>query len=410
MDKLIEQIKSLWPNIQVTKEIIQKPTPEFVMQFYSHFIAAVEERIRFTLGWCQDNLRTDLDPEEVIYLKMTKINDIFQSIHLNFMLADIYDPHPIRTKNLIKVCFHILRCIESFSVDVEKINTNIFEMKDSMSTLASAKDQLLIEINEAAMLKGQLIEDIEKVKKEKTEAEEQKEEYLLKRPNLEITFQELKKELESSKRNVDECKRSIANLEETEKQLLKESITDEEYIALKETIANLEIEKESLINEEVNMEDLLSDQNRLFEHFRSCIKALPDNFNTDLVNKEKSMERELQDMEREINNLWSQLSSLKTTHAHQKKIFTNSKNAFEKSNLEYANLKEKIKEQFEKISKDVLNKNEKLLITLKQCLSENKNYKMDIFKLENSLEQFREHVTKEYIKIAKVENKVFQKL
>lgn len=55
MDKLIEQIKSLWPNIQVTKEIIQKPTPEFVMQFYSHFIAAVEERVSNNYLALQEN-------------------------------------------------------------------------------------------------------------------------------------------------------------------------------------------------------------------------------------------------------------------------------------------------------------------------------------------------------------------
>ncbi|CAG9829996.1 unnamed protein product [Diabrotica balteata] len=411
MDDLIDSIRKAFPDSQITKDDILHPTSESVCKIYSTFLSDFEEKIAYARGFYQDDLRTDLDEEERIFLKMQKLNAIFTKTGLKFCLGDIIEPTFTRTRVFVCMFVHMLIFFGNTLHTFEKTCSDILTMREDINTLFGEKDNYLIKINEYIIERLKLLKENEELENDIQKLEESNEDYCNERIKKEREINvPLRKDLKRLEITVEEKTTNIEKLGAKEKKYVDEVITEEEYLELKKLEKDLEAEKESLKTDDMDMDNFLSYEYKIVDHFRHCGKAIPDQLNVDFINRHIKMEEELEDLNMTIQKLSSDINFNKSTLNHQQKLHNQAKSVCLKTNTKNEVILQNIQDECELVKHEVQMYNEKICSRHRDALVSNIEMKNEITQLENDLENLQDHFRKEYIKITKAEDLAVQEI
>ncbi|XP_050498897.1 uncharacterized protein MG328-like [Diabrotica virgifera virgifera] len=410
MDSLLETIKNTFPDFQITKDDILRPSSESVCRIYSTFLSDFEEKIAYAIGFYQDDVETDLDVEEDrIFLKMQKLNPIFSESGMQFGYGDVIMPTGTRTRLFVYVFIHMLNFFLNALDPFEKTCSDVLKIREDIDRLFSEKDNYLIKIND------NIIERLELVKaNEDLENEIQKLETTVKNDSSERRKKEreinvpLRKDLKRLEMTVEEKTTSIEKLAAKEKKYVEEVITEAEYLELKKLENDLESEKESLKTEDVDMDDFLAYEYKIVDHFRHCGKSIPDPLNVDFINRHIKMEEELEDLKDIIQKLSSDINLNKSTLNHQKQLHEQAQSVCLKTNTKNNVILQNIQSECEVLKHKVQIVKENVCSRYRDALAYNSEMKNKITQLENEFEDLKDHFRKEYIKITKAEDLAIQ--
>ncbi|XP_056630746.1 protein Spindly-like [Diorhabda sublineata] len=406
-ENLIEQIKERWPDLSFTQENLQRPTPDKVFQFYTSFLMDCEEKILDTIGFYGE-AKTDLSPEELVLFKMQKFNVLFKRADIQFLLGDICQPTYIRTKSFFCICNHFLTYFENIFHDFEKISGDITKMREDNDKLNEQKIEISNDITKYVEKKIRLLEDKERLQKNIEATENLHAEYCAQRAEKELVIKEKEKELELLKISVDKTTSQINVLSAREKQCLEEMITEEEYSNLKKLEEQLKSENETLRNDVIHMEDVLTYESKILDHFSRCLKAIPDNFNSDMVNQHISMDIQLKDLKTQKEKLDAELRLLKSTQNNERKKLIDIEGCYLAAYSELNKIIEDIQQEFEELTFTLQKQKEEISNSKREVLSSNLQFKHDIAQYENDIRKLKEHFQNEYVKIKDAENLRFK--
>lgn len=397
-DILIETIKLRWPNLNFTHDSLLHPTPDIVFQLYTSFLMDCEKRIFETAGFSED-ARSDLSPEELVFSKMQKFNVIFKRVDTLFLLGDICQPTPIRTKTFLIICCHLLSYIESIFQDFENMSEDILKVCEESDKLNEQKIKIINDITKYAENKKRLLEDNSKLQQNIEATENLRAQYYDQRAEQERIIKEKEKKLESLKISVDKTMSQINVLTAKEKQYLEEMISEEEYANLKKLEEQLISENEALRNDVIHMEDVLTYESKILDHFSRCEKAIPDTFNSDLINQHISMDMQLKDIRTKKKKLEADLPFLKSTQSNERNKLNDDESCYLAAYSELNQIIEDILQEYEELSLTLQKQIEEISNSKREVLSNNLKFKHDITQYENDIRKLKEHFKNEYIKI-----------
>ncbi|CAH1155791.1 unnamed protein product [Phaedon cochleariae] len=277
-DALVDLIKILWPQFQITRDNILHPTSDLAVRFYTEFITHCQERLHLLVG---SSLRimessTDLDIEERVFQMMSKMSNLFEKAEMTFLLGDIYEPTVVRNKTFFRICIHIVQYYDHIHDEVERLGHDIFKMKEDGSRLKEQLEHLLVNINETVTRKSDLFMTVQKLSNDLKSAKEAHDD------NIETNLQkrsilvDKRKQIEMLKCELQKVEYDLVVLERQEQELKEQTITEEEHKNLLQMLDNLENEIKMLGSDDVHMTDFLMQDNDVLRHYEMCNKWVPD--------------------------------------------------------------------------------------------------------------------------------------
>lgn len=413
-DHVLGLINDSWPYLQITKKDLLRPTSSMVVNVYNNFVMEFEEKAQFLAGpYCYTTEPNEnLDAEERLFYRIYHIFDTFEKNMSNqhmIMLSDIYDPVPIRTKNFFKICSHLVSFVENILEESEALAGNVIKMKVNSNLLENEREKVLSEIDLRATRKTELLEEKEILNQELSKIKGSHEEVKNNMQLKEISYSKKKKEIELLRQQLQLEEQELNRLENKEKELSEQVITESEYINLKHIIEACEIEFKSLGNDQVGMDDLLVHENDELLHFQDIRKRVPEDedFDLEIVKTVIEHEEELKDIQIEneklINNIVNPLEVVKT----QSEITLEEiKQQVVKENQEYQNMLKKIGEDELAICEQIIKLRDKYKINSNQNTKTVQRLENEIEKLNADRSALRFIFQSEYIKIAEADAKV----
>ncbi|XP_023022870.2 uncharacterized protein [Leptinotarsa decemlineata] len=398
-----------FPQFQISKEDILRPTPEIVFRFYSKFISEFHERATFIAGTSLNLLDTDSesgDPEERLFQKMSQMSTLFEKAGMKFLHGDIYEPTVVRTKNLFKICIHFLSFVEQILEETERLGSDICKKKGDSVRMEEDHQNLMSNINEAATKKAELLESVNKLNDDLKCITSLQEEYMELKAKKDKSNDDKRKQIEMMKRELQKEEYDFERLELQEKKFIEQTITESEHKTLLQMLDNLENEIKSLSNDDVNMADILLHENSILEHYQACIKRLPDvsEFNVEVVKNFITNEELLNDLEVNTEKLHdTKLTTVSQSKFQKDKLLKETEYLLSKRQVEYESCKMVFLKNIEELLLQVKQFKEELEAKYQKSIKSISSYMNNIEKLKSDLEKIRNSFCDEYIKFCKAE-------
>lgn len=411
LDDLVCQIKNCWPKFVITKEALSQPTQELVVQFYSNVIEDHKKKVALLTGSSItfDYNFMDYEPEEQLFLQISRL--LGKISNLKFTLGDIYQPTPIRTKNFFKVCIHFVAFTDGLQHEAEILGNEVLKTKEDTEKLSLERQELIEEINENAKSKAELSEKNNLLDQELKSTRASYKEMNSLKASKEKLYAEKRNQIENLNRDLQNEEYELKRLENIQKDLLEQRITERDHQNIVNTIEALKSESEMLDNDDINIDDGLVHENKVLQHSADCIRMLNKcEFNVENVKQLVHKEEEL----KVILNTVDQLTATKLNPARQQKLETEQKLVALKEKV--LNLQSQFKIVENNYTSNITQFSEefnKVKIHIQNESSNNTNiilnYKQDIEKLEQDMDRMRKAFTTEYVRVSKVEKVVIDK-
>lgn len=405
-DDLLHRIKDLDLQFQITKNDLLHPSSSLVVKFYTAFIMEFQENVQLIAGpyYTSVEFNDHLEIEDRLFQTM---HFIFSTENLmKFMLSDIYQPAPIRTKNVLKICCHLLSFMESLVEEGEKLGSNLFKMKADLNEFEAEHEKILSEINEKATKKSELLETKEKLLVELCETRKIHEEMKDFMEQKEIVYLKKKKDIELLKQQMLQEEQELERMENTEKELSEQSTSEDEYNNLLNIVENLKHQYKLFDSEKDNMEYMLDHENNDLLHFQDCRKRVPDteDFDLEVVKSVIELGEDLKDLQLEnekiINDNRNPLKLVRTQN--KKKVLQIKQHIEQLSNNFHDLLNNKMKDEEECTNKINKMKGE-IKGDSRYITGVIKTLVQEISQLETDLNDIKKTFYSEYVKIAEAD-------
>lgn len=411
VDDLLQQIKECWPKFTIAKENILRPTQEVVFRFYSNFIHDYNEKIAYLTGVSTTfNINVaHCEPEEQLFLQLSRLMGKIGG--LKFTLPDIYQPISIRTKNFFKLCIHFITFTEYLQGVTDVLTNTVFNAREDIAKLLLEQQELIDENNDNAKSKAELSENKSLLEREFQSVRQSYNEMKTLKASKEKMYAEKRKLTGNLKQELQNEEYKLKRVEDMEKDLLEQRITEREHQNVLHTVAALKSESEMLDSYDTGLEDGLEHENKVLQHSADCIRLL-NKFDFIVENIKELIHKE--DELKVIINSLDKVTSTKTTLIKHKKV--KSEQEFMAFKKQFADLQSEYKTITDKYT-DNLNLFSRELNQLKDCLQKRFSdnckiileYEKDTVKLEENLDKMKKAFATEYVRVSKVEKVVVDK-
>lgn len=250
--KTIALVKQYWPDYSIEINNIRNPSREFVIKFYSHCVANIDEMCAFVTK-ARPPERPNLSDEEALFMKMSKIPHLIET---DFKLGDLYVFEPKRLNTYMLITMTFLIQIEGVMDKVVTISNCVFNQATELEQDKNELEKLKINCLQCQI---DLTTAREQLKKVSQIAEELAPKYAKVVEAREETKEKCKDkiaEITNIKSQQDRVSEEIKRLKEFEFGLQKKLVTKEEMDNLKTTYDQL-LMKEQFFTEIDNENDIL---------------------------------------------------------------------------------------------------------------------------------------------------------
>lgn len=338
ISKTIAVVKQYWPDYPIAITNIRKPTREFVLKFYSDYVANIDDICAFVTK-TKPPVPPNLSVEETLFLKMSMIPHLSD---IDFKLSDlfVFEPKRLNTHMLVSMAF--LMQIESLMDKVVTISNRAFNQATEM-------EQAKVEIQKLKINTLQRQIDLTTAKEELKKVTEIADELAPKYSNvlelIENTKEKCKdtiSEIANIKSKQDHISEEINGIRELESELQKQLVTKEEMDNLKATYDQL-VKKEKLFTEQDVDNNILISKQQL-EKMQCCLQEL------DCLDLPQELYA-LADIRTELKNEKWNISHLATSQESTKIKIDQLKTDLEKKELAMYQENTSLLEALEKINK-----------------------------------------------------------
>ncbi|KAJ8976921.1 hypothetical protein NQ317_005093 [Molorchus minor] len=407
---LLSQIKDYWPQFQITKENLLRPTKEMAFRFYSSFVSECYEKIAQITG-CppfDEFGSADHTPEDHLFLQLCRLRE---AINCPFTLIDIYQPTPKRTKHFFNICIHFLIFLNHLESEAISLGSQMYEIKEYMGSLSKEIEELNQEINKYAKVIVDMTDIRENtLKPELAALQKTWKDLKLLKSGKEKVYAEKKSQIEKLKLEISNEEYDLNRLEVLKKEFQTERTTKEEHQTILQTLEYLKSESEYLDNDDVYMNDRLIMDNEKFKNRADCLRLLSKyNFNIQSVKDLTKKEEQFKTILNSVDLLKIKINSLKQQSFETDKNTLEARESLSKLQGKYRESKElyvsnidKLKQEQATIVKTIHDQSEN---NAKTILS----YEEDIAKLKEELDKLRKTFMEGYIRLSKKEASVLDR-
>ncbi|KAJ8915815.1 hypothetical protein NQ315_004627 [Exocentrus adspersus] len=409
MEDLLNIIKVCWPKFTISKQDLLYPTQELVVRFYNNFIEDYNEKVTYLTGVpvITDFNVIDCEPEQQLFIQLSRL--LGEIDGLKFTLADIYRPLPVRTKNFFKICIHLVVFTENLQNETDELSRNVFQMKQDVTNLSAEQQTLLSEINDNAENKAELEENINLLKLHYVTTKDSFKEIKVLKAVRQKAFLEKKNLLENCKCELQNGEHELHYLENKEKDLLEQKITENEHQNILHTLNAMKNEFDTLNVDDDDIGSGLIYENQVLQHTKDLIRLLDNCDFTVLTQIKKLIQKE--DEFKILLNTVDKLTSTRLNPNKLERIKTEEKLVVVKQQLaDLQNEFKNIKDSYEISLNTFLQDYQKFKDYIEDESNTNCNailcYKKNIEELKERCNELKKAFATQYIRVSSVEKKV----